>query len=153
MDPFENTVKDELAKITEPLHLRLIEVSAKRARNGLNIIVVVDKDGGVTIADCELVTKLLNDRFSVLQTFDQENYNLQVSSPGMFRVFKRMEEYDLFQSRNVKVILKEPLSSGQTSTVLEGKLEGIDDAIVTILVDDERLNIPLEKISKTKLNG
>ena len=39
------------------------------------------------------------------------------------------------------------------SGVLKGILEGIKHDIATIDVEGERLDIPLERISKTKLNG
>ncbi|HEB31520.1 MAG TPA: hypothetical protein ENI15_11700, partial [Spirochaetes bacterium] len=54
-------LNEEVEKITIPLGLKTIELDAKRGPNGLNIIAVIDKDGGVTISDCEKVTRLLND--------------------------------------------------------------------------------------------
>jgi ribosome maturation factor RimP len=71
----------------------------------------------------------------------------------LYRVFKDQKEYDIFKSRPVRIILKQPLDSGGKVTVLEGELLGIKDDIVAVEVEGKQLNIPLNRISKTKLNG
>jgi ribosome maturation factor RimP len=146
-------LKDEVEKITRSIGLKTIELEAKRGPNGLNIIAVIDKDGGVTVSDCERVTRLLNDRIEILHPTEIDNYTLQVSSPGTSRVFKDKKEYDLFASKDVRVILSESLDKKHGSTILEGKLIGIKNDVVTIEAEGELIPIPLEKISKTKLNG
>ncbi len=146
-------LNEEVEKITIPLGLKTIELDAKRGPNGLNIIAVIDKDGGVTISDCEKVTRLLNDRLAVLHPAEIDNYTLQVTSPGTSRVFKDKKEYELFILKDVKVILLKPLDSRQGSTVIEGKLTGFKDDVVNIETEGELIHIPLNKISKTKLNG
>jgi len=146
-------LNEEVEKITIPLGLKTIELDAKRGPNGLNIIAVIDKDGGVTISDCEKVTRLLNDRLAILHPAEIDNYTLQVSSPGTSRVFKDKKEYELFISKDVKVILLKPLDSSHGSTVIEGKLAGFKDDVVMIEAEGELIPIPLNKISKTKLNG
>jgi len=76
-----------------------------------------------------------------------------VTSPGTSRVFKDKKEYELFILKDVKVILLKPLDSRQGSTVIEGKLTGFKDDVVNIETEGELIHIPLNKISKTKLNG
>jgi len=144
---------EELEKITIPLGLKTVELDAKRGPNGLNIIAVIYKDGGVTISDCEKVTRLLNDRLDILHPDEIDNYTLQVSSPGISRVFKDKKEYELFNSKDVKVILHEPMDSKRGSTIIEGKRAGFKDDVVNIDTEDGPILIPLNKISKTKLNG
>jgi len=146
-------LKEEIEKITNPLGLKTVELDAKRGPNGLNIIAVIHKDGGVTISDCEKVTRLLNDRLAILHPDEIDNYTLQVSSPGTRRVFKDKKEYELFNSKDVKVILLEPLDSTGGLTIIEGKLTGFKDDVVEIEAEGELVLIPLNKIRKTKLNG
>jgi ribosome maturation factor RimP len=146
-------LNEEIEKITIPLGLKTIEIDAKRGPNGLKIIAVIEKDGGVTISDCEKVTRLLNNRLTILHPEEIDNYTLQVSSPGTERVFKNKKEYELFNTKDVKVILHEPLDSSRDSTVIEGRLAGFKDDVVKIEKEGELILIPLNKISKTKLNG
>lgn len=144
---------DELKKITQPLEIRLIEFSISRGKNGINIRVVIDKEGGVTLNDCERINRLYNDRLTILKLIEDDNYTLQVSSPGMNRVFKDDEEYNLFKSRRVRVILKEPVNETSGDNIIAGVLEGMEGRIVNLSVGGKRVSIPIEKISKTKLDG
>ena len=153
MGTLKNILMEEIKKISEPLHVSIVELSVKKGKNGLHILVVIYKEGGVTIVDCEKVSRLFNNRLTILKPIEEGNYNLQVSSPGIYRVLKDKSEYNLFKSRPVKVILKKQFSGMYKSGVLKGILEGIKHDIATIDVEGERLDIPLERISKTKLNG
>lgn len=153
METLKDILLSELEKLTVPLQIRIIEVSTKRGKSGLHIKVVIDKDNGVTVHDCEKISRLYNDRLEILETVEEENYTLEVSSPGIQRVLKEKSEYNLFHSRRVKVILKEPLNKGSHDTILTGKLEGIAHDIVTLIVDGKKLGIPVDKINKTRLDG
>ena len=146
-------LNDEFEKITRTLSLTVVELGVKRGPSGLNIIAVIDKEGGVTVSDCEKVTRLLNERISILHPEEIDNYTLQVSSPGTSRVFKDKKEYELFKSRDVRVVLLEPLDKKHITTIIEGKLIGLKDDIVTLEVEGELMKIPFKKIGKTKLNG
>ncbi len=146
-------LKEEVEKVAIPLGLKVIELNATRGHKGLNIIVVIEKDGGVTISDCEKVTRLLNDRLTILHSSEIDDYTLQVSSPGTSRVFKDKKEYELFISKDVKVVLLEPLDSSQSSNVIVGKLTGFKDDVVNIEVEGKSILVPLDKISKTKLHS
>lgn len=152
MDSLKEILLKEVKKISDPLNISVVELEAKRGPNGLNIIVIIDNEEGVSLNDCEKISRLFNDRLEILEPIEEENYNLQVSSPGMHRIFKNKNEYNLFKSKDVKVILKEPVDDIYKSAILEGKLRGFEDDIVTIEVDGETISIPLDSISKTKLN-
>lgn len=152
MDSLKEILLKEVKKISDPLNISVVELEAKRGPNGLNIIVIIDNEEGVSLNDCEKISRLFNDRLEILEPIEEENYNLQVSSPGMHRIFKNKNEYNLFKSKDVKVILKEPVDDIYKSAILEGKLRGFEDDIVTIEVDGETISIPLNSISKTKLN-
>ena len=55
--------------------------------------VYVDKpDGGITVDDCEVVSRWLSDRLDELNPIER-NYYLMVSSPGMDRPLVRDEHY------------------------------------------------------------
>ncbi len=152
MDSLKEILLKEVKKISDPLNISVVELEAKRGPNGLNIIVIIDNEEGVSLNDCEKISRLFNDRLEILEPIEEENYNLQVSSPGMHRIFKNKNEYNLFKSKDVKVILKEPVDDIYKSAILLGKLRGFEDDIVTIEVDGETISIPLDSISKTKLN-
>jgi len=152
MDRNDEILWAELTKITDPLGVIIVEISVGKGKNGLNIRIIVDKEGGIQIGDLEHITRLLNDRLSVLEILDENDYSLQVSSPGIYREFKSKEEYGLFKSRKVKVILREPLDNMRDS-VVTGILRGMEDDDVTIETGGRTVSIPFDKIVKTKLDG
>jgi len=150
----EKDLYEEVLKVTEPIGLVVVDLAIKKGKRGTNIYLVIHKDTGVTIHDCEKVSRLLNDRLSVLETVGVEkDYSLQVSSPGLFREFKNKREYIIFRSRQVKIILKKPYEDISNNPVLEGKLMSMEDDIVSVEIAGKTMELPLRRISTTKLNG
>ena len=108
MDEARQILISEFERVLDPLGIQIVQLSTYRAKNGLNIQVVIYKEGGVTLNDCERVTRIFNDILSILEPIDENNYTLQVSSPGIDRVFKDKKEYNIFTSAHVKIIVDEP---------------------------------------------
>jgi ribosome maturation factor RimP len=153
MEDIQKQLQDAVNKLTEPLDIRVVECDVKKGKNGLNIAVTIDKDDGVTIDDCERISRRLSSRIDVLGLVADENYNLKVSSPGIDREFKSDREYDLFRLRNVKIFLKEPLEKRYKKNVVKGQLLGTKNGQVNVKRGDEVVFIPMEDIKKTKLDG
>lgn len=153
MEDIQKQLQDEVKKLTDPQNIRVIECAVVKSKNGLNISVIIDKDGGVTINDCERVSRIFTSRLEVLELLEDENYNLKVSSPGIDREFKNDLEYDLFRSRDVKIFLKNPSDKRGEPAVLRGQLLGKKNGRVNIKRREEIVAIPLEEIKKTKLDG
>jgi ribosome maturation factor RimP len=153
MEDIQKQLQDEVKKLTDPQNIRVIECAVLKGKNGLNISVIIDKDGGVTIDDCERVSRMFTSRIDILELLEDENYNLKVSSPGIDREFKSDLEYDLFRSRDVKIFLKKSLDQMDAPTVVRGQLLGMKNGLVKIKRGDEIVAIPLEEIKKTKLDG
>jgi|WetSurSiteA1Bulk_404760.scaffolds.fasta_scaffold88401_2 ribosome maturation factor RimP len=157
MDVLKQELLAELEKITGPLDITVVDFEAAKGKRGLTITVVLDKQGGVSIDDCEKVSSLFNERLEVLdvlgEAVDKANYSLQVSSPGLYRVLKSKKEYTIFRSRKVRVFLKGPIDGAHPSIEYEGTLGGMEGDTVILDVAGEKLSIPFGNISKTKLNG
>jgi len=145
----------ELELIVEPLGLKVVELSVHRGKSGLNIYAVVYREGGVTLGDCERVTRLYNDRLTILEPIDENNYTLQVSSPGTERVFKDVKEYDLFRSRHVTMVVDSSIE-GSEGGVISGILEGLEKGHVILRTEGKagtKIVIPMESVRKTRLSG
>jgi ribosome maturation factor RimP len=146
---------EELERITEPLGMHVVELSVFRGKSGLNIRAVIYREGGVTLDDCERVTKLYNDRLTILEPIDENNYTLQVSSPGIYRVFKDIKEYTIFRSRHVKMVVDEPFEESDGG-VLRGFLGDLKNDRVALVPDGDpgkTLSISLGSIRKIQLDG
>jgi ribosome maturation factor RimP len=157
MDDLKQELLSELEKITDPLGITVVDFEAAKGKRGFTITVVLDRQGGVSIDDCETVSSIFNARLEVLDVLgaavDKANYSLQVSSPGLYRVLKSRKEYTIFRSRKVRVFLRGPIDGAHPAIEYEGTLGEVEGDAVILDVAGEKLSIPFGIISKTKLNG
>lgn len=106
---------------------------------------------GVTLDDCENVTRSLND---FLDELIPCKYYLEVSSPGLERKFKSDKEYLFFRGRNISIKLKEPLE-GESENIFRANLIDYDEAKRSIyikrLLDDKEMILKLDDIKNTRL--
>ncbi|MDD4563963.1 MAG: ribosome maturation factor RimP [Eubacteriales bacterium] len=103
---------------------------------------------GISTDDCEKVSKYLSARLDELDPIKQ-NYYLEVSSPGIDRALIKDSDYVKFAGRFVDVTLYQAMNGRKT---IFGRLSGIEDGNLIILDEKEnRIEIPMEKVSKTKL--
>lgn len=126
---------------------------------------ILDKPEGVTLADCEHVSKQASALLDVLD-FGSGRYVLEVSSPGLDRQLYRPQDYERFAGRLARVTMDDP-ETGKKKTVV-ARLEGLRrppaaDAADTaagpegaevLLKDDksgERQSIPLKNVKLARL--
>jgi len=123
-----NQVKDIVLNCIAEGELYIVEVSVTP---GNKINVLIDSMKGATIEDCVLVSR------SIEQQFDREveDFELEVSSPGLTQPFKVIQQYQKNIGREVEVILK----NGQK---LLGTLLALDHNMMTV-----------ESQKKVKLEG
>lgn len=107
-----------------------------------------DSAGGISTDDCEKVSRYLSTRLDELDPIEQ-NYYLEVSSPGMDRALLKDSDYVRFASRFVDVTLYQGINGKKTYF---GKLAGIQDGNLVLIDEKEnKIEIPMEKVAKTKL--
>lgn len=126
---------------------------------------ILDKPEGVTLADCQHVSKQASALLDVLD-FGAGRYVLEVSSPGLDRQLYRTQDYDRFAGRLARVTLDDP-ETGKKKTIV-ARLEGLrrptsadtadavasDEGAEVLLRDDksgERQAIPLKNVKLARL--
>lgn len=103
---------------------------------------------GIGTDDCEKVSRYLSAKLDELDPIKQ-NYYLEVSSPGIDRALIKDSDYVRFAGRFVDVTLYKAMDGRKT---FYGKLSGIEDGNLIIFDEKEnKIEIPMEKVSKTKL--
>ena len=89
-------VSQAVVSLIEPIlmaeELELVDVEYKKEGKSWVLRIFIDKEGGVTIADCQKVSRLTGDLIDVEETITT-TYSLEVSSPGLNRVLKREEDF------------------------------------------------------------
>jgi ribosome maturation factor RimP len=127
--------------------LYLVEVEVKGGRSNPLLRIYIDKTGGVSHADCQLVSEQLSAMLDVEDPFPG-SYTLEVSSPGLDRELRKPSDFEHFAGRRARLVLREPVN-GQS--VVEGRLAGWEAGRVLIDVGERRQEFELATLSKAKL--
>ena len=141
----------EIEKIVESEGLELVHIDYHRQGRGYLLRVDIDKDGGVTLDDCQLVSHQISAYLDVDDVVPSE-YELQVSSPGLDRKFYRDSDYQKFLGRLVRVKTSKPIRGLH---VIVGRLKEYDGRKIVVsdpaVRRDPDYQIPLADIKETRL--
>lgn len=109
--------------------------------------VYIDKEGGVSIDDCETVSRPLSD---LLDEHDpiEGSYTFEVSSAGADRALKKPEHFEQFQGSEVEVRLYRPRESRKEFV---GVLKSYEDGDVTLNVNGAETRFTKQEIALVRL--
>jgi len=151
MTALPERVEQQVGRIVESEGLELVHIDYTRQGRGFLLRVDIDKDGGVTVDDCQLVSQQLSTWLDVEDPIPGE-YELQVSSPGLDRRFYKQSDYEKFIGRLVRV---KTARSIRGLHVIVGHLKSYDGEriVVTdpVVKKDPDYEIPLADIKETRL--
>ncbi len=139
-----NEVQEIARRVIESEGLELIDLEFKPGKTRSLLRIFIDKDGGVTLNDCENVSRQLG---AILDVKDllKSAYVLEVSSPGLDRPMQTDRDYHRALGRIVKVTLTD--DNGKTEQVT-GKLVEADDNAVTIETAGQTRKIPRDFVKR-----
>ncbi len=145
-------VTDTVREIAEPVieslnaGIELIDVEYVKEGPDWYLRIFIDKRGGVTLDDCQLVSEALND---ILDEKDpvKGKYIFEVSSPGIDRPLKTDADYRRHLGEDVEVHLYAPIDR---TKVFTGKLAGRDGGMITITADGEERHFKESDVSLVK---
>lgn len=143
----EELVLDLAEPIVETKGLELVDVEYNKEGDNWILRVFIDKKGGIDLEDCEQVSEELSTHLDVEDPIDH-SYLLEVSSPGLDRPLRTDEDFARFAGELVEVSTYAPVD-GQKEFV--GELAGLEDGNVKLLIDEEEVLIPRNKVAQTKL--
>ena len=111
------------------------------------IIDVDDEKGGVSIDQCEAVSKALSDILDEKDPITQA-YMLEVSSPGIDRELKKDKDFERFKGRDVDVKLYKALNGQKLITA---KLLGLHDGIIKLESGKETIELEKSSVASVRL--
>lgn len=142
------TVLEELAKpVCEEYGCYVYDCEYKKEGENFYLRLFIDKDGGVTIDDCENVSRKLSELLDEKDPIN-EAYIFEVSSPGMDRALTRPWHFEKAIGCDVTLRLFAPLEG---SKELCGTLLGFDHGLITLKTDKKVLHIEKGKTSSVRL--
>ena len=109
--------------------------------------VYIDKEGGVSIDDCEAVSRPLSDKLDETDPIEG-SYTFEVSSAGADRVLKKTEHFAQFQGAEVEVRLYRP-REGRKDFV--GRLQSWQNGDVTLEVGGAPMTFTKQEVAQVRL--
>ena len=132
--------REEIEARTEELVMPLITkhqfelVDVEFVKEGSNryLRLYIDKEGGITVNDCEAISRPFSDMLDV-EDYIEESYILEVSSPGLGRPLKKDKDFKRHLGDEVEIRLFRPVDRRKE---WEGILTAYDDHTVTIETEE-----------------
>lgn len=125
-------------KLLEPIlmenNFELYDVEFVKEAGTFYLRAFIDKEGGININDCELVSRRLSDLLDE-KDFIPDAYILEVSSPGLGRALKKNKHFEKSIGEEVEVKLFKAIDKQKEFT---GYLESFNDEV--IVISDEQEN-------------
>ncbi len=144
-------VEQEIGRIVESEGLELVHIEFKPQGRGYLLRVDIDKEGGVTLDDCQLISQQVS-TFLDVEDPVKGAFELQVSSPGLDRKFYSEADYRKFIGRLVRVKTSEAIGGLH---VIVGILESYDGARIVVMdpktKSGKTYEIPMGAIKETRL--
>lgn len=128
--------------------LSLVDIAYQWERGGWVLRVLIDGEKGITLDDCAKVSRELGQLLDVNDIMPMA-YHLEVSSPGLDRPLKKVEDFVKYAGRRVRIKTKDRISGRRN---FRGELLGCANENVMVKVDgDSVFSIPLPSILKANL--
>ena len=134
--------------IIEANNLELVDVEYVKEGSDYYLRVYADKEGGITINDCEIVNRALGDLLDKDDYID-DAYILEVSSPGLTRPLKKENDFKRSIGKLVEI---KTFAKVNGAKEFEGILKAYDADTVTIELEDEtEIVVSRKDISRIRL--
>ncbi len=152
-------IKELAAQVCEREGCRLYDlefITGSRGQ-GRKLLIYIDKDSGVSIDDCEKVSKGVSLLLDVDDAVAGGEYMLEVSSPGLERPLKESWHFECVVGRKIFIQTEEDLNALLNLNAdvkrfkATGKLLGVHDGMIDLELDAQQISVPIPSIKKSNV--
>lgn len=139
--------------IVAEMGLELVEVQFRQEAGWVLRLFIDRESGGIGVDDCASVSRQVAARLEA-EDIIPHAYTLEVSSPGLERPLKRLEDFPRFVGRKVRIKLSEPLA-GQyvfTGPLTAADLEGQKITLTAEEISGSSVTVDFAAVSKARLS-
>lgn len=147
MNDIKESLFQTLNEVVEKQGIRVINISISGASNSPNIKIIIDSNDGINLENCSFVSKIAGDLIKINDYFT-DDYNLEVSSPGVNRQLFSIDDFNLYLGSLVKIKLKKQLKNQKNFL---GKIKSLKNDIIIISTDKEDIEIDFKNIKKANI--
>lgn len=144
---YEARTEELLLPIAQANHVEIYDIEYVKEGSEWYLRAYIDKEGGVTINDCEAVSRALSDELDRAD-FIQDAYILEVSSPGLGRTLKKDKHLQKSLDKDVEIKTYKPVFGNKE---FAGKLKAFNEKTVTILAENEEIVLERAGIAVIRL--
>jgi len=131
---YENKTETLITPLIKANNFELVDVEYVKEGSTSYLRVYIDKEDGITVEDCTLLSRAFN---LILDTNDyiDDTYIFEVSSPGLMRPLKKDKDFQRNLGKQVEVRLFKSLDKQKE---FEGELKSFDKDNITVMMEDEK---------------
>lgn len=142
-------VKEIAHRVGESEGIEIVDVELAGGGKSRLLRIFIDKPEGITHADCESISKQVGTILDIEDVVPGGRYTLEVSSPGLERKLSEPRDFERFQGRKAKIVLREPVENRR---YWEGTLAGFSGGIITLEpAPGQSVCFDLEKVQRASL--
>lgn len=132
-ESYEAKTEQLIQPLIDANNFELVDVEFVKEGSDWYLRVYIDKDGGITVDDCELISRAFNEILD-REDYISEQYIFEVSSPGLMSPLKKEKDYKRSVGKLIDIKLYKPVDKCKEFT---GVLDSYDKDTVTIKMDDD----------------
>lgn len=130
-EEYERRAEALLSPIVEQAGFELVDVEYVKEAGSWYLRGYIDKPGGITVNDCEAVSRIFSDRLDE-DDFIEDSYIMEISSPGLDRPLKKEKDFARSVGKEVEIRTYRPIEKQKE---FSGILTAYDDNSVTVEED------------------
>lgn len=143
------TLESLIENVLASLGFELVDL--ERSSRGRLIRVFIDHQNHQKSVDTEDCARVSNQLSRVLVVENVDFDRLEISSPGLDRVVKKLDDFARFAGKPIQIKLKEALADFENRRHFQGELQGLENGQVALLVDGKSLLLDAANIEKARL--
>lgn len=142
------SVVEKLIKpIADDMNFEIADIEFVKEGQNWYLRVYLDKEGGITIDDCELFSKAAEKMLDEKDPIEQA-YIFEVSSPGLDRPLKKDSDFEKYSGRLVDIKLYMPKDNKKE---YQGELKGLIDGNIVIINEDGEMSFDRKSVASVRL--
>lgn len=147
MQLLEKKIVNITKEVTDQNGLLLVDFLFRGFHNSTVIEVYIDGEKSVSVEDCAKISREINEKIEA-ENLIESAYRLEVSSPGVDKPLKFLQQFIKHINRNFDLQLAEEPGTIKKVT---GKLLSIDGENLVFLIQKEEVPVPFNTIKKAKV--
>ena len=133
-EQYEQKAEAMAQPIIDQFGFELVDVEYVKEAGNWYLRFYIDKEGGITVDDCEAVSRIFSDQLDELD-FIEDAYIMEVSSPGLGRPLKKEKDYARSMGKEVEIRTYRPINKEKE---FYGILSAYDESSVTITTEEQK---------------